>query len=116
MNLIFQDRLMTPVTTLRMMKGLCELSLTLRRLQERAFIEVPIFLIVGEEDRLTPMKQAVDYFDKIKCVEKSIYVIGNGFHEPLFDTERDEVIQQMTDWIYKKLPTAPSFCELKSIS
>jgi|SRR5690242_11770830 len=47
--------------------------------------QVPLYYIVGEQDRQTPLALTQDYVQRTTTPEKKIYVIPNAGHMPMID-------------------------------
>ena len=53
--------------------------------------EIPVYLIQGDEDILTPKEQTEKYYDKIKAPEKKYYLLpqtAHGFNLSVLETQR----------------------------
>lgn len=53
---------------------------TIRFLEDGAKFDIPVYLIQGEEDILTPLITTSKYFDKIESPEKALVVIPGAAH------------------------------------
>ena len=109
---IYEDRLMAPLATVKMIKTLVQLSSTLERKVEEVKINAPFLFICSEKDRLTPISHAMKFFERLKCKEKKFSFNETGLHEILFDLERDEMISQCLDFITAHLPNSEPFGEM----
>lgn len=52
--------------------------------------KIPVYLIQGNEDLLTPKEITTDYFDKIQAPEKKYYLLpktAHGFNMSLMETQ-----------------------------
>lgn len=60
-------------------------------LDEKSYIkaEVPIYLIQGEKDLLTPLDITTPYFEQIEAPDKKLFVVpeaAHGFSQAVIDT------------------------------
>lgn len=52
-------------------------------------IDVPVAIIMGDEDWITPTALSEKYFDTIQSPSKKLYIIDNAGHAPYFDNTKD---------------------------
>jgi pimeloyl-ACP methyl ester carboxylesterase len=66
------------------------MSNTINFLADKLTFKIPIYLIQGEEDLLTPKELTSDYFKKIKAPTKEYYLLPNtahGFNQSVLETQ-----------------------------
>jgi len=115
LNRIYEDRLMAPLTTVKMVKTLIQMSSSLERKVEEVKINAPFLFICSEKDRLTPISHAMKFFERLNCKEKKFSFHETALHEILFDVERDQMISQCIDFITAQLPNSAPFGSLKRV-
>ncbi|WP_158856765.1 alpha/beta hydrolase family protein [Lunatibacter salilacus] len=68
--------------------GIKAMSATVDFMEDGLFFEIPIFLVQGEKDILTPAEISKAYFDKIKAPNKEFFIISgasHGFNQAVVD-------------------------------
>jgi alpha-beta hydrolase superfamily lysophospholipase len=65
--------------------------------------ELPFLLIHGDADRLTNLKGSELFALKAKSADKTFKVFQGGFHELINDSDREEAIQLICDWVVGKV-------------
>jgi pimeloyl-ACP methyl ester carboxylesterase len=66
------------------------MSATIDLLRDNTIFKIPVFLIQGEEDILTPKEKTKVYFNKIKAPQKQYYLLPNtahGFNLQVLETQ-----------------------------
>lgn len=64
---------------------------------------LPFLLIHGDSDRLTNPKGSELFFGKVKSVDKTFRLFPGGYHELINDSDREEVMQVITDWVGQRI-------------
>jgi pimeloyl-ACP methyl ester carboxylesterase len=70
--------------------GVRSMSATIDLMRDNFEFKIPVHLIQGNEDLLTPKEASKAYFDKIKAPEKKYYLLPNtahGFNESVLETQ-----------------------------
>ncbi|WP_264565289.1 alpha/beta hydrolase family protein [Flavobacterium sp. N3904] len=63
---------------------------TIDLMQDNLEFKIPVYLIQGNEDLMTPKEASKAYFDKIKAPEKKYYLLpktAHGFNESVLETQ-----------------------------
>jgi alpha-beta hydrolase superfamily lysophospholipase len=77
-----------------------ELLLMMRNIQERAGeFNLPLLLIHGSADGLTNPKGSEMLAEKAKSKDKTLKIIPSGYHELINDSDREEVLELICQWI-----------------
>ena len=66
------------------------MSATINLMKDNADFKIPVYLIQGSEDLLTPKETTKEYFNKIKAPEKKYYLLPNtahGFNLSVLETQ-----------------------------
>jgi pimeloyl-ACP methyl ester carboxylesterase len=70
--------------------GVQAMSATIDLLRDNADFKIPVYLIQGNEDLLTPKEKSQQYFNALKAPEKKYYLLPNaahGFNEAVLETQ-----------------------------
>ena len=70
--------------------GVQPMNATINFLKDNLVFKIPIHIIQGEEDILTPKDATKNYFDKIQAPEKKFYLLpktAHGFNQSVLDTQ-----------------------------
>ncbi|CAG8580910.1 9632_t:CDS:2 [Ambispora gerdemannii] len=65
-------------------------------------ITKPIYMVHGDDDKITCCKTSKELFDKIPSSDKTFREWKGGYHELHNDLEKDEVIIEWIEWILKR--------------
>jgi pimeloyl-ACP methyl ester carboxylesterase len=60
--------------------GVHSMSATIDLMKDNLEFKIPVYLIQGNEDLMTPKEASKAYFDKIKAPEKKYYLLPNAAH------------------------------------
>ncbi len=71
-------------------------------LENAAAIKVPVLLLHGTGDKLIDLSGTKDFYDKVISGDKEIKLYDGLYHELLRETERQEIIDYILDWIAKR--------------
>jgi alpha-beta hydrolase superfamily lysophospholipase len=63
----------------------------------------PCFITQGEKDNIVPKDTAVYLYNNISSTDKEIKIYDNLYHEILNENEKDEIIQDMVEWLDKRV-------------
>jgi len=78
-----------------------EFEAAVARVQANAqCLQVPVLMVVGQADAVTPPKGTQDFFNRLSISDKSLRVYEGGYHQPILDTNRDEVLSDIQTWIH----------------
>ncbi|RIJ23474.1 lysophospholipase [Henriciella barbarensis] len=66
--------------------------------------QVPVLIIHGDADRLTPIEGSQRFFEMIGVSDKTLDVFEGGYHELLNDTERDRALAVILSWLERHVP------------
>ena len=75
---ILQDRHLTPLISLKMIKTFCEIRQVLKNGFGKTTIKQPVYLFCGNEDRITPTELTLSVFGKYKFEDKKVKVFDKG--------------------------------------
>lgn len=64
---------------------------------------LPFLLIHGDADRLTNPKGSELLAEKAKSSDKTFKIFPGGYHELINDSDREEVMQLIVDWVEKRI-------------
>lgn len=64
---------------------------------------LPFLLIHGDSDRLTNPKGSDYLFDQAKSMDKTLNIFPGGYHELINDSDREEVMQVIADWVGERI-------------
>ncbi|MDO8966040.1 MAG: lysophospholipase [Algoriphagus sp.] len=64
---------------------------------------LPFLLIHGEADRLTNPNGSELLFEKAKSADKTLKIFPGGYHELVNDSDREEVMQVIVDWVGERI-------------
>ena len=71
-------------------------------LENAAAIRVPILLLHGTGDKVIDLSGTKDFYDRIVFRDKEIKLYDGLYHELLRETERQEIIDYILNWIAKR--------------
>ena len=81
-----------------------ELYQMMRFVQSQAEnFELPFLLIHGDADRLTNPKGSELLAQKAKSTDKTFHIFPGGYHELINDSDREEVMEVIVDWVEKRI-------------
>ena len=66
------------------------MSATINLMKDNLNFKIPVYLIQGNEDILTPKEKTKEYFDKLKAPKKKYYLLpktAHGFNESILETQ-----------------------------
>ncbi len=68
-------------------------------------VTVPALIMHGEADRVVPVEASRLLMSKIGSKDKELRVFPQMFHEIFNEPERVEIVDQVIDWMQKRLPS-----------
>ncbi|MCL1600990.1 MAG: lysophospholipase [Actinomycetia bacterium] len=91
------DPLRHPKVTVRFA---VEFEAAVERVQTNADrLLVPLLIIVGSDDVITPPGGSQEFYDRVAAEDKTLTIYDGGYHQPILDTNRDAVLSDISDWI-----------------
>jgi alpha-beta hydrolase superfamily lysophospholipase len=91
------DPLRHPKVTVRFA---VEFEAAVERVQTNADqLSVPLLIIVGSDDAITPPRGSQEFYDHAVAEDKILTIYDGGYHQPILDTNRDEVLTDIGNWI-----------------
>ncbi len=70
-----------------------------RVLSEAPLLNVPLLVVVGSADTVTPPQASQSFYDRVVIEDKTLKVYDGGFHQPILDIDRKEVLSDIGRWI-----------------
>ncbi len=67
----------------------------------------PCLITHGEKDKIVPKEIAIYLYNSISSDKKEIKIYDDLYHEILNEKEKDKVLSDMINWIYKKTNSYP---------
>jgi len=68
--------------------------------------KVPTLILHGTDDGVTDPRGSQVLFDAIASDDKTLHLVKGGFHELLNDTERDNTLQLILEWLVRHMEDA----------
>ncbi|MDT8429397.1 MAG: alpha/beta fold hydrolase [Pseudomonadales bacterium] len=65
--------------------------------------KVPVLILHGTDDRVTDPRGSQILYDTIAAEDKTLHLIEGGYHELLNDTERDDTLRLILDWLDQRV-------------
>jgi alpha-beta hydrolase superfamily lysophospholipase len=91
------DPLRYPKVTVRFA---VEFEAAVERVQSNAEqLSVPLLIIVGSDDAITPPRGSQEFYDHVGTEDKTLTIYDGGYHQPILDTNRDKVLADIGNWI-----------------
>ena len=66
--------------------------------------QVPVLILHGDADRLTPVEGSRRFFDTVPASDSTLEIFEGGYHELLNDYERERALAQILGWLEKRIP------------
>lgn len=77
-----------------------EFETAVGRVQANAHrLSVPLLIIVGSDDAITPPRGSQEFCDHVAAEDKTLTIYDGGYHQPILDTNRAEVLTDIGNWI-----------------
>jgi alpha-beta hydrolase superfamily lysophospholipase len=72
---------------------------------ERSFanITLPVLILHGTEDKATKPSGSQQFFDRAGSLDKTLKFYEGGYHDLLNDTDREQVVSDISMWIERQL-------------
>lgn len=74
--------------------------------QKRATLTLPVLVMHGESDVMTPAAGSQRFFDAIGSTEKTLRLYPGLYHEIFNEPEKTEVIGELCDWLDARIEAA----------
>ena len=71
------------------------------------FVTVPFFVLHGTADRVTDPLASQDLYKEAASEFKDIKLYDGFLHDLLFEPEREEIAQDIIDWMEMRLGAVP---------
>lgn len=68
--------------------------------------QVPVLVIHGTDDRLTPYEGSRKFIETIAAEDKTLETYEGGYHELLNDFDRDKALSDVLSWLRARMPVA----------
>jgi alpha-beta hydrolase superfamily lysophospholipase len=62
-------------------------------------LKVPLLLLHGDSDPITPPDGTKSFFEKVTYEDKTLKLYKGGYHQPFVDINRDEVLNDVAIWL-----------------
>ena len=62
-------------------------------------LKLPLLLIHGAADPITPTKGSETFFKNVSYEDKTLYLYEGGYHQAFIDTNRDQVLKDIEAWL-----------------
>jgi alpha-beta hydrolase superfamily lysophospholipase len=74
-------------------------------LLEKGFanMTLPVLILHGTEDKATKPSGSQQFFDTVGSIDKTLKFYEGGYHDLLNDTDRDEVMADVSAWVDRQL-------------
>lgn len=66
-------------------------------------LKIPLLMTHGDADRITPHDASQRFFDRVTAADKQFISYPGGYHEAHNDLNRDEVVQNIGQWLNNHL-------------
>ncbi len=66
-------------------------------------LRVPVLLLHGTADRLTPPAATRRFFENVRITDKELYDLEGVYHEPHNDLDHEQVLASIEGWIQRHL-------------
>jgi len=96
-----QKLLDDPLTDPRISPRLAvEMLSTLQWTQAHAAnLQVPLLLIHGDADPITPARGSLVFFKNVKIEDKALKLYEGGYHQTFIDSNREQVLADVAQWL-----------------
>ena len=74
-------------------------------LLEKGFpsMTLPVLILHGTEDKATKPSGSQQFFDTVGSIDKTLKFYEGGYHDLLNDTDRDQVMADVSAWVDRQL-------------
>lgn len=73
-------------------------------LTEADRIRLPLLLLHGEADEIIDPQQSLEFGRRVSSPDKEVRLLPGLHHEIMNEPERDEVLQEIADWLDRRVP------------
>jgi alpha-beta hydrolase superfamily lysophospholipase len=71
--------------------------------KEFSSMTLPVLILHGTHDKATKPSGSQQFFDSVGSIDKTLKLYEGGYHDLLNDTDRDQVMADITAWIERQL-------------
>ena len=64
-----------------------------------AELQVPLLLIHGAADPITPAQGSIAFFEKLTLEDKVLKLYEGGYHQAFIDSNREQVLADVAEWL-----------------
>jgi alpha-beta hydrolase superfamily lysophospholipase len=64
-----------------------------------ADLQVPLLLIHGDADPITPAEGSLAFFKNVKIEDKALKLYEGGYHQAFIDSNREQVLADVAEWL-----------------
>lgn len=108
-NDIIQDRLLAPISSIKGIKNLVNLSMILRS-PHKMSLNFDILVFGGAKDPICPLPRLSQFFQNLNSKKKkNFYIFDEGRHEFAQGPEKVETASVAKQWIFEKLSSASNW-------
>jgi alpha-beta hydrolase superfamily lysophospholipase len=75
-------------------------------------LQVPLLLMHGSEDRISPLQASRVFFRQVVCADKVKHEYEGGYHDIHQDLNHQKVLADLEHWLRLHLDSAPNSCGL----
>jgi alpha-beta hydrolase superfamily lysophospholipase len=68
-----------------------------------ATMTLPVLILHGTHDKATKPSGSQQFFDTVGSIDKTLKLYEGGYHDLLNDTDRDQVMADITTWVDRQL-------------
>ena len=74
-------------------------------LLEKSFasMTLPVLILHGTDDKATKPSGSQQFFDTVGSIDKTLKLYEGGYHDLLNDTDREQVMADVSAWIERQL-------------
>ncbi len=112
---IFKDRLMTPLTSIQMIKTLIDIKKTLNATFNNNKFNYPSLFLLSSKDQICRNVYLHRLLKTMTFDDLELQEFNEGCHELLTDEYAEKAAGVITDWINARLDRATDFGNLKRI-
>jgi alpha-beta hydrolase superfamily lysophospholipase len=64
-----------------------------------ADLQMPLLLIHGDADPITPAEGSLAFFKNVKIEDKALKLYEGGYHQAFIDSNREQVLADVAEWL-----------------
>jgi alpha-beta hydrolase superfamily lysophospholipase len=73
-------------------------------------LQVPLLLLHGAEDRISPPEASLVFFRQVICADKERHEYAGGYHDIHDDLDYREMLSDLGNWLERHLEKKPAAC------